>query len=370
MEFKDYYATLGVPKTATEKEIKQAYRRLARKYHPDVNPGNKQAEEKFKEISEAYEVLSDKDKRAKYDQYGEYWRQATKAGAEGWPGGFTTQTGPGAPEFDLGGGFSDLFETLFGGRTRTTTSRGRTRQAPGRDITHDIEVTLEEAYSGATRNLVLTVPEACPVCGGTGDQPGARRQTCPTCRGTGRSSGIGGLLGQDCETCGGAGTVAAERCSNCRGTGSVERQRRLEVKIPPGVDEGSKIRLAGEGSPGVPGGPRGDLYLTVHVRPHPQFERKGDDLTVEVPITFPEAALGAEISVPTLTGRVKMKVPPGTQSGQSFRLAGLGMPRLRGSGRGDQYVKVKVTVPRNLAPREREIISELASLRKENPRGV
>jgi len=362
MGYKNYYDILGVPRNATEKEIKQAYRRLARKYHPDVNPGNKQAEEKFKEISEAYEVLSDKEKRAKYDQFGEYWKQASQQGQAGWPGGFTTHHGS-EGGFDVG---FDLFETLFGGSRRGQTTAEA--EAPGQDVEQEIEVTLEEAFSGATKHLNLTLQDTCSTCRGTGDQPGSPSRTCPSCRGTGKASGIAGLLGQACERCRGRGRVASQQCAACGGSGWATRQRRIEVKIPPGVDNGSRIRLAGEGIAGRPGGRRGDLYLIVRVRPHPTFERKGDDLYVDVPVTFPEAALGAEVTVPTINGRVKMKIPPGTQSGQSFRLAGMGMPRLHGTGRGDQFVKTYVVVPRNLTTRERELVRELASLRPESPR--
>lgn len=361
MGYKDYYQILGVPKNASEKDIKQAYRRLARKYHPDVNPGNKQAEEKFKEISEAYEVLSDKEKRAKYDQFGEYWKQASQQGQAGWPGGFTTHEDFGAG-FDLG---RDLFETLFGGARSQTTAQ---REAVGQDVEQEIEVTLEEAFSGATKYLNVTLQDTCDTCRGTGDQPGSPTRPCPSCRGAGKASGIAGLLGQACEHCGGRGRIASQKCTACGGSGWATRQRRIEVKIPAGVDNGSRIRLTGEGVAGRPGGRRGDLYLVVRVRPHPTFERKGDDLYVEVPVTFPEAALGAEITVPTINGRVKMKVPPGTQSGQSFRLAGMGMPRLHGTGRGDQFVKTYVVVPKNLTARERELVRELASLRPESPR--
>jgi molecular chaperone DnaJ len=363
MSYKDYYAILGVPRNATEKEIKQAYRRLARKYHPDVNPGNKEAEEKFKEISEAYEVLSDKEKREKYDRYGELWKQAAQQGQSGWPGGFDTAQ-PGGVSFDFGS-LNDLFETLFGSRQKETDFWSRPTR--GADIEHEIEISLEEAFNGATKTIILTAPDQCPSCGGTGNQPGAGFRTCPSCRGTGRSSGLGGFLGQQCERCEGRGVIG-QPCTACGGSGQTIRQKRIEVKIPAGVDTGSRIRLAGQGAPGRNGQRAGDLYLTVKVKPHPMFQREGDDLHIEVPITFPEAALGAEITVPTLSGRVKMKVPPGTQSGQVFRLAGMGMPRRNGTGRGDLFVKTRVVVPRNLTAREQELVKELAQLRRESPR--
>lgn len=295
MNYRDYYAILGVSKDASEKEIKQAYRRLARKYHPDVNPGNKEAEEKFKEISEAYEVLSDKEKRAKYDRFGEQWKHAGEY-SPGGPGGFTYER-YGDFDFDFGGGpsgFSDFFEMLFGPRGGTRT---RTWPDKGEDIEAQIEVTLEEAFHGATKAFTIS------------RRPG-------------------------------------------------EQPRRLEVKIPAGVKDGSRIRLAGEGAEG-PTGKRGDLYLIVKMAPHPVFERRGDDLYREVDVPFPTAALGGQIEVGTLTGKGTMKIPAGTQSGQTFRLAGQGMPRLNRQGRGDLYVRVRVSVPTNLTPRQRELIEEL-----------
>ncbi|MEJ5251356.1 MAG: DnaJ domain-containing protein [Chthonomonadetes bacterium] len=332
-KYKDYYAILGVPRNATEKEIKQAYRRLARKYHPDVNPGDKSAEEKFKEISEAYEVLSDPEKRAKYDQYGEMWKYYSEQQQQ--PGGFSG--GGGWQDLrDFGfGGLGDLFATLFGdvfGRQNTTDTDFGSPFAASLDIEYPIEISLEEAYSGATRTLALTVQDTCPQCGGTGAS---------------RTRSGYYTLGQP--------------CPNCHGRGSIPRNKRLEVRIPAGVQEGSKIRLAGEGATGRDGR-RGDLYLRVHIRPHPTFERKGDDLYVEIDVPYTTAALGGEVRVPTMKGSVTMKVPPGTQSGQVFRLAGQGMPRLKGGGYGDLYARVRITVPRTLTARERDLLQQLAQL--------
>lgn len=332
-KYKDYYAILGVPRNATEKEIKQAYRRLARKYHPDVNPGDKSAEEKFKEISEAYEVLSDPEKRAKYDQYGEMWKYYSEQQQQ--PGGFSG--GGGWQDLrDFGfGGLGDLFATLFGdafGRGRTAETEFGSVFDASLDVEYPIEVSLEEAYSGATRTLSLTLQDTCQQCGGTG----ASRT---------RSGYF--TLGQ--------------ACPNCHGRGTIPRSRRLEVRIPPGVQDGSKIRLAGEGLTGR-GGQRGDLYLIVRMRPHPVFERKGDDLYVEVDVPYTIAALGGEVRVPTLKGNVTMKVPAGTQSGQVFRLVGQGMPHLKGGGYGDLYARVRITVPRTLSARERELLQQLAQL--------
>lgn len=289
--YKDYYAILGVSRDATDKQIKAAYRRLARKYHPDVNPGDKAAEEKFKEISEAYEVLSDKEKRAQYDRFGQYWQQGATQAPPGWGssdgfGGFTFMDGA--------GGLDDIFEMFFG-RGRAGRSDGWTA-VRGRDLEYELEVSLEEAFSGATKVFNLN-------------------------------------------------------------------GRRIEVKIPKGVKNGSKIRLAGQGEPGA-GGEPGDLYLIVRLRPHPRFEVKDSDLYTEVKVPYTTAALGGEVQVQTLSGNVSMKIPAGTSSGQTFRLAGQGMPHLRGAGRGDLYVKVSITVPKTLTPRERELLEELARLSK------
>lgn len=326
MAAKDYYAILGVSRNASEKDIKQAYRRLARKYHPDVHPGDKAAEEKFKEINEAYEVLSDPDKRAKYDRYGAEWEYAdqfAKAGKGTWH----TYQGAGAdfgPEFGgFGGGFGfggedlgSLFDELFRGGGARTYTRRPTR---GEDLEQRLEITLEEAYSGTKRLLELQTPEACP-------------------------------------TCRGSGLVERAPCPSCGGSGTVMSTRRLEVSIPPGVDNGSRIKLAGKGQPGA-GGP-GDLYIVIGVAPHPRFERKGDDLytTVNVPLTT--AVLGGEVTVPTLTGRVALKIPPETQNGATIRLRGKGMPRRNGTY-GDLIVKVSVQLPTHLSERERELFEEL-----------
>jgi len=366
MAYKDYYKVLGVSREATDKEIKQAYRRLARQYHPDVNPGDKQAEEKFKEISEAYEILSDPEKRKKYDQFGEYWKQASGAGA-GF-GGFGGRPDFSGFDFDFsGGGLGDLFENLFGSRAGTgTRSRQRVQV---QDLQAEVEITLREAYAGTAKTLQVAAPEVCARCSGTGQMATARTQTCPSCGGSGRRRPGGGIfsIGGFCEQCGGVGQINLERCQDCSGSGMVQRTRRVEVKIPAGVHDGAKIRLAGEGGVGS-NGARSDLYLIVKVVPDPFFERKGDDLYCDLPITFAEAALGAEVEVPTLKGKVNLKIPAGIQSGQALRLAGLGMPHLKGGGTGDLYVRVKVAVPKTLTPRERDLIQELQRLRPENPR--
>lgn len=375
MEYKDYYKLLGVERNAAEKDIKAAYRKLARKYHPDVNPGDKEAEEKFKQISEAYEVLNDKEKRAKYDLYGDQWKRASEQPPPGAGyGGYQTYGGQDF-SYDIGGagaggagGLGDLFETLFGGRMGT---QAEYEPARGEDLSYEIEITLEDAYNGATRSIAITAPEPCPTCHGGGAAPGSKPESCPTCHGSGKiRGGFGGLMGggSSCPTCGGTGTVPSAKCPSCRGTGEVTRRRNVDVKIPKGVREGQKIRLAGQGAPGPRGRGRGDLYLVVHLRKHPFFERKDDDLYCEVPVSFPEASLGAEIQVPTMTSRVTMKIPAGTQCGQTLRLSGMGMPHLRDSGSGDEYVKIKIAVPKRPSEEERKLIEELRALRPENPR--
>ncbi len=317
---KDYYQILGVRRDATEKDIKQAYRRLARQFHPDINPGNKDAEARFKEINAAHEVLSNLEKRKKYDRFGEHWQDADRfTQAQGAPGGGSGvhyESGDGVPfEFGNQADFGSIFEDLFSGR-------GRASQRPrkGRDIEYPVEITLEEAFAGTARILETQVQERCSTCGG---------------------SGLNGL------------------CTGCGGSGTVLRPRRLEVRIPPGVREGSRVRMAAEGGHGVRGGSRGDLYLVVSIRPHPRFQLKDDDLYVEVPVPLTDAILGAEIEVPTLKGKVVLKVPQETQNGQVIRLGGQGMPRLSDSARGDLLVKVKVMLPTNLTPREHELFEEL-----------
>jgi molecular chaperone DnaJ/curved DNA-binding protein len=341
MAAKDYYNLLGVNRNASEKEIKSAYRKLARKYHPDVNPGDTAAEERFKEISEAYEVLSDPEKRKKYDQFGhlgDQWKHAAEGGfgGAGRPGGGWQNVNINPEDLHVGGGsFADILEGLFGGAggMRGGFRQPSPRPTKGEDVQYEVEMTLDEAYHGASRTLTLTVHDACPACNG-------------------------------------AGSVNNRVCTTCGGAGVVNRPKTLSVKIPAGVHDGARVRLAGQGGPGLHGGPAGDLYLIPRIAPHPRFERRGDDLYTEVPVTFPEAALGAEIEVPTMNGLVTATVPAGMSSGQSLRLRGKGMPRLRDGGHGDLYVKVRVMVPKQLSDRERELIHELQALRQDNPRAA
>ncbi len=368
---RDYYEVLGVSRNATEKEIKQAYRRLVRQYHPDLNPNKKEAEERFKEIQEAYEVLSDPEKRRLYDRFGHQWHAAWQAKQQGidvenlgWipPTQEGTEWSFGNWQ-DLFSTFGDLLSDFFG--TRTTTQTRPPRAQRGQDVEAELEIDLEDAAFGATKRITVTVDEPCTTCRGQG----GTTRTCPACGGSGVVHYSRGLfsVGSPCTRCRGEGTVIDSRCPYCEGRGTVRTTRSVEVRVPVGVEEGTKLRLQGQGAAGRNGGPNGDLYLTVRLRKHPFFERKGSDLYCEVPVTFAEAALGAEIEVPTLDGRVKVRVPPGTQSGQLLRLTGLGMPKPTG-GRGDLYVRVKVVVPRNLTQRERELIEELHRLRPENPR--
>jgi DnaJ-class molecular chaperone len=323
----DYYNILGINRDASEREIKQAYRRLARKYHPDVNPGDKSAEAKFKDINGAYEVLSDKEKRQKYDQFGDQWQHADQFAGAKWQQTpfWDFSQADGATRFhfsegDLGSLFDDLLHG-FG----TTTTRQRVRPRKGQDIDYPVEVTLEEAYHGTTRTLSLRVEEPCSACQGTG-----RIQNLP--------------------------------CSVCRGSGMVSRVKRIEVKIPPGVKDGARVRIAGKGQPGY-GGASGDIYLVVSVKPHKVFERRGDDLHVEVAVPLTMAVLGGEVQVPTLKGKLALKIPPETQNGRAFRLAGQGMPHLGNSSRGNLLARVKVVLPTKLSPQEKELFEKLSKLR-------
>lgn len=369
MDYKDYYKILGVPKTATDKEIKAAYRKLARENHPDVNPGNKGAEDKFKDIGEAYDVLSDADKRSKYDMYGDQWKAASQGGGfRPGPGG-----GAGGVEFDFGGmgqgagGLDDLLASIFGsaagggggfGGFNRTGSRGR--QPIAQDLEYPVEISLEEAFRGTAKSFTLSIPETCSRCNGSGAVSTGKK--CQTCEGTGRLKGNRGFFGNSmCPDCGGTGQ-AVEVCGQCRGEGTLSKPKRLsDVKIPAGVADGQRIRLAGQGILG------GDLFLKVSIRQHPRYERKGDDLYTDFDVPFTVAALGGDAAVETLTGRKVLTVPAGTQSGQSFRLAGQGMPNVKQKGvSGNLIARAKITVPKDLSSKERDLIGELAKLRQDN----
>ncbi len=358
----DYYALLGVEKTATEEDLKKAYRKKAVQYHPDKNPGNKEAEEMFKKVSEAYEVLKDPQKRAAYDRYG---HAAFQQG--GGPGPRSGGGGGFHDPFDIfrevfgqgGGGGGGIFEEFFGGGGgRGDGSRD------GADLRYDLEITLEEAASGVEKEISFRKAVTCERCDGSGAEPGSKRTTCPTCRGSGQIRRSGGIITftQACPTCGGAGTKVEKACSGCRGEGRVLKTTKLNVRIPQGVDSGSRLRSVGNGEAGQAGGQPGDLYIVITVADHEVFERQSDDLFCEVPIKFTLATLGGSIEVPTLSGKASLKIPVGTQSGTTFRLKGKGMPNLRGGQHGDQLVRVHVEVPTSLSPEQRKKLEEFAQL--------
>ena len=354
---RDYYDILGVDKSADAQAIKKAYRKLAMKYHPDRNPDNKEAEEKFKEVNEAYEVLSDENKRRTYDQFGHQ-------GVNG-QGGFGGQ-GFGGQGF---GGFEDIFGDVFGdifgggfGNSRTR-RRGPER---GSDIRHSINISFEEAAFGKKTSIKLNRSEECSECNGSGAKVGTSKKTCPTCNGAGevrtvQRTPFGNIASSRiCSTCEGEGEVIESPCPKCSGRGNTRKVKTIEVDIPAGIDDGQMIKLSGQGEIGNKGGPRGDLYLVINVERHPLFTREGTDIHFEMPITFVQAALGDEIEVPTLDGKVKYKVPEGTQTGTVFRLREKGIPRIRGNSRGDQYVKVVVDVPKKLNESQKDILREFA----------
>lgn len=361
---KDYYQTLGVTKGADAKEIKSAYRKLARKYHPDVNPNDKSAEAKFKEVSEAYEVLSDPKKRELYDQFGSHWEQAQNFGGQGGPnvGDFHFNVGGGN-----GRGFESIFEQIFtnmghsGAGAEGFDFGGQQRGMPPRDLEKPVEVTLEEIDSGTKRSLTYQSMDACKTCDGSGQVQLRGSHTCPVCGGSGRTKGMLGIQ-QVCQACGGSGSTSFEACPTCKGTGTLATTKKVEVKIPAGVTEGKKLRVPGKGVVGS-GGRAGDLYVIIREVPHPKFRRSGDNLEVDVEVPYTTAALGGEISVPTLRGRVTMKIPEGSQSGQTFRLGGQGITRLGGK-RSDLMAKLKITVPKKPSERERKLLQELAELEK------
>jgi molecular chaperone DnaJ len=361
----DYYSILGVEKTATEDEIKQAYRRLAKRYHPDKNRGDKEAERRFKEINEAYEVLSDKQKRAKYDQFrdGGYQYQDSDF-AEAFGRGAGGRAHPGGVRFEDLGEFGDLFENFFGGaQAGPGTARGASER--GNDLLYELEVPFETASFGGRTAVNVLRQESCTHCRGEGTAPGASRRTCPMCRGTGRVQiGQGGFaFSRACPQCMGRGEIVTGLCSVCHGSGRVQRTRTIEVNIPPGVNDGQKIRLSGQGDVGVRSGSSGDLLLEVHIRPHPEFTRVGRDVYSDIVVGMAEAALGTTADVKTIHGRLTVKIPPGTQSGTKLRLRGRGVPGPNGVF-GDHYVRVKAETPRNLTAEQEQLLNEFARLSK------
>lgn len=344
---KDYYQILGIDRNASEDEIKRAYRRLALKYHPDRNPGDKESEERFKEINEAYACLSDPQKRANYDRFG-----TAEGGADFGFGGFE----------DFASNFGDFFGDLFGDIFGDFTGRKRVRPTKGQDLRYDLKITLEEAVFGTEKKITIPRWETCRVCNGTCCRPGTEPAVCPTCHGTGSTRLQQGFftISRTCGRCGGAGRIITDPCKQCKGQGKVRTKRTISLKVPPGVDTGIRLKVAGEGEAGSFGGPNGDLYVVINVAPHPFFKRKGNDLHCEVPISFVQAALGADIEVPTIDGKASIKIPSGTPSGRVFHLKGKGVPRLGSYGRGDQFVTVFIDVPKKLTPRQKELLREFA----------
>ncbi len=363
---KDYYQLLGVARNADAKDIKSAYRKLARKLHPDVNPNDKAAEAKFKEVSEAYEVLGDTEKRKLYDQFGSQWEHAqnfTGGGAGGANMGDFHFRGR-APG---GGGFETIFEQIFTNMGRQGHSPSdfadvtHHMRIPARDLEKPVEVTMEEIDSGAKRTLTYQSMDACKTCDGLGQVQLRTEKTCPMCGGTGQTKGMLGMR-QVCQNCGGTGSTSMEACPTCKGSGTLATNKKVEVKIPAGVTEGKKLRVPGKGVVGS-GGHAGDLYVIIKEAPHAKFRRSGDNLEVDAEVPFTTAALGGEIRVPTLRGAVTMKIPEGSQSGQTFRLGGQGITRL-GGRRSDLMAKLKVTVPKKPNDRQRKLLQELAELEK------
>lgn len=346
----DYYEVLGVSRNASDQELKSAYRKLALKYHPDRNPGDHSAEEKFKEASEAYQVLCDPDKRAAYDRFGHAGVGAAGAGGFG---------GPFAGGVDIGDIFGDLFGEMFNmGGSRAN------RQQRGDDLRFDLAIDFEDAVFGAEKEVKIRRLETCATCNGRGSASGRGPTTCAQCQGRGQIRYQQGFfsVARTCSACGGTGSIIGDPCQSCRGETRTSKELKLNVKVPPGVEDGTRIRYAGEGDAGRSGGPKGDLYVVLSIRPHDFFERNGQDLHCVVPISFPQAALGAEIEIPGIDGPVSLKIPEGTQSGKELRVRGKGVPFLNERGRGDLVVKVVVQIPRKLSRAQRELVGKLAEL--------
>ena len=355
---RDYYEVLGVSKGASEDEIKKAYKKMARKYHPDLNPGDKSAEEKFKEVNEAYEVLSDADKRARYDQYG-HAGVDPNFGAGGFGGGFD-----GGFDFgDLGDIFGSFFGGGFGGGRRTNPNAPQR----GESIRMAVTISFEEAAFGCEKEVTVERYEACDTCHGSGCAPGTSPEVCPDCHGTGtvqvrRQTPMGVFAtSSPCPKCGGKGRIIHQPCKDCRGSGMMRKKKTIQASIPAGIDNGQTISIRGQGNAGRNGGPAGDLLITITVRPHELFRREGTSVLCEAPITFTQAVLGAELEIPTIDGKVKYTLPEGTQSGTTFRLKGKGIPSINGRGRGDQYVTVYIETPRNLNKEQKEALKKFAA---------
>ncbi len=344
---KDLYEALGLQKGASDEEIKKAYRKLAKKYHPDLNPGDKTAEEKMKEVNAAYEILSDPEKKARYDQFGHAGVDPSYGGGGGQYSGFE--------DFDLG----SIFDSFFGG--------GQTRRSgprKGESIRASVTLTFEEAAFGCQKQITVNRVETCPDCGGSGAKAGTSAETCPDCHGTGQikttQRTILGMMSTSspCSRCRGTGKIIKDPCPSCRGAGSLRKQRMITVQIPAGIDHGQTISVRGEGNAGQNGGPAGDIFVTVNVTPHEIFKRRGQDVMVELPVTFVQAALGAELEAPSIDGKISYNMPEGTQPDTVFRIRGKGIPNLNGRGRGDQFIKVKIEIPRNLTREQKDILRQ------------
>ncbi len=348
---KDLYEALGLQKGASDEEIKKAYRKLAKKYHPDLNPGDKTAEEKMKEVNAAYEILSDPEKKARYDQFGHAGVDPSYGGGGGQYSGFE--------DFDLG----SIFDSFFGGGM----SGGQTRRSgprKGESIRASVTLTFEEAAFGCQKQITVNRVETCPDCGGSGAKAGTSAETCPDCHGTGQikttQRTILGMMSTSspCSRCRGTGKIIKDPCPSCRGAGSLRKQRMITVQIPAGIDHGQTISVRGEGNAGQNGGPAGDIFVTVNVTPHEIFKRRGQDVMVELPVTFVQAALGAELEAPSIDGKISYNMPEGTQPDTVFRIRGKGIPNLNGRGRGDQFIKVKIEIPRNLTREQKDILRQ------------
>ncbi|HEW92951.1 MAG TPA: molecular chaperone DnaJ [Thermotogaceae bacterium] len=357
---RDYYEILGVPRDATQEEIKKAYKKLAKKWHPDLNPQNrKEAEERFKEITEAYQVLSDPEKRAQYDRFGYVGDQ---------PFNHNT-TGGGSIFQDLFGDFEDIFDMFFGRRPGTSATRERVSK-PGEDIHHFVTIDLEDVLTGKEVPLEYERKTVCSACNGTGAEGGTSFRTCHRCGGTGvireeQRTFFGSFVNTyTCPVCGGTGRIVDKKCRVCGGIGFVKERKRIKLKIPPGVEDGARLRISGGGHAGLNGGPNGDLYVTVKIRPHPTFQRKGDDVYLGINVHFLQAILGGTVEIPTLEGPIKLKINPGTQPDTLLRLRGKGLPNMRTGKRGDMYVKIKVEIPTRISRKEKEILEKLAEISK------
>ena len=361
---RDYYEVLGVDKSASEDELKKAYRKAAKKYHPDLNPGDEVAEKNFKEVNEAYEVLSDKEKRARYDQFGHAGVDPNFGAGGGYGGGFGGFSGFDGDFGDIGDIFSSFFGGGFGGGRRSNPNAPR----KGNDTAASVTISFEEAAKGCKKTVKVTKIENCSECGGSGAEKGSEAKTCPVCHGTGQvttaqRTPFGVMQTQSvCNHCHGSGKIIDKPCRTCAGKGRIRHTVEQEVEIPAGIDDGQIINLRGGGDAGINGGPKGDLRVNVNVRPHPIFERDGFDVYCEIPITFAQAVLGAEITVPTLDGKVKINIHEGTQPGDEFKLRGKGIQRLRYAGKGDQYVKIVVEVPKDLSKAQKEKLKEFEDI--------